>query len=208
MSRTTAGAPDAKMIRMRLSLRRSRVGEPGTITGTVRSDRRTSRLAGRLRRGDIALIDHLDLDRVTAQSLVSAGAVAVLNARRSISGRYPNLGPELLVRAGIPLIDDIGDDVFRDLRDGDLVSIDANTIRRGGAPVAHGIRQDADTVAAAMADARDGLVVQLEAFAANAAVFLRQEGGLLLDGVGLPTPRTRLAGRACVVVVRGYSYRT
>jgi len=86
-------------------LRRARSAEPGVTTGTVRLDRRTKRLVGRLRPGDIAVIDHVDLDRVAADSLVAVGVAAVLNAKPSISGRYPNLGPEVLIQAGIPLVD-------------------------------------------------------------------------------------------------------
>ena len=91
----------------------TRSAEPGTITGTARLDRRTKRLVGRLRPGDIAVIDHVDLDRVAADSLVAVGVAAVLNAKPSISGRYPNLGPEVLVKAGIPLVDDLGEERVR-----------------------------------------------------------------------------------------------
>src|SRR5882672_10052669 len=103
---------------MRLpTLRRARSAEPGVIAGTARLDRRTKRLVGRLRPGDIAVIDHVDLDRVASDSLVAVGAAAVLNAKPSISGRYPNLGPELLIGAGIPLIDELGEDLFQRLRE-------------------------------------------------------------------------------------------
>src|SRR5215468_5121279 len=107
---------------MRLpTLRRTRSAEPGVISGTVRLDRRTKRLVGRLRPGDIAAIDHVDLDRVAADSLVAVGVSAVLNAKPSISGRYPNLGPEVLVQAGIPLVDDLGEELFDRLREGEAV---------------------------------------------------------------------------------------
>jgi uncharacterized membrane-anchored protein len=195
------------MVTMRLpSLRRTRDTEPGLIAGPVRLDRRTKRLVGRLRRGDIALIDHVDLDRVAADALVVAGVAAVLNAKPSISGRYPNLGPELLIEAGIPLIDDLGEDTFQQIREGDQVEIDVNTVLIDGAPIAYGVRQDAESVAKAMADAREGLSVQLEAFAANTMEYLKQERELLLDGVGVPEIRTRIARRHCLIVVRGYDY--
>src|SRR6185503_20328878 len=106
-------AAHARMDTMRLpTLRRARSAEPGVITGAVRLDRRTKRLVGRLRPGEIAVIDHVDLDRVAADSLVAVGVAAVLNAKPSISGRYPNLGPEVLIAAGIPLLDDLGESVF------------------------------------------------------------------------------------------------
>jgi uncharacterized membrane-anchored protein len=176
------------------------------IAGTVRRDRRSKRLAGRLRPGDIAVIDHLDLDRVAAESLVTAEVSAVLNARPSISGRYPNLGPEVLVRAGIPLLDDLGEGLFELLREGERVQLDVDTVLRDGEPVARGVRHDPETVAAAMNAAREGLSVQLESFVANTMEYLKQERDLLLDGVGVPDIETGIAGRHCLVVVRGYDY--
>ncbi|TNH22771.1 hypothetical protein FHG89_28445 [Micromonospora orduensis] len=193
---------------MRLpTLRRNRNAEPGRVLGTARLDRRTKRLVGRLRPGDIAVIDHVDLDRVAADSLVAVGVAAVLNAKPSVSGRYPNLGPEVLVAAGIPLLDDLGEGVFERIREGDQVRIEGNTVFAGDEPVAHGSLQDAESVAKAMADAREGLSVQLEAFAANTMDYLRQERDLLLDGVGVPDIETQIQGRHCLIVVRGYDYK-
>jgi len=195
------------MVLMRLpTLRRSRGVEPGAVAGTVRLDRRTKRLVGRLRPGDIAVIDHLDLDRVAAESLVNAEVGAVLNAQPSISGRYPNLGPEVLVRAGVPLVDNLGESLFDVLREGDHVRVEGAIVERDGEQVARGVRQDAERVAAAMAAAREGLSAQLEAFVANTMEYLKQERDLLLDGVGVPDIQTEIAGRHCLVVVRGYDY--
>jgi uncharacterized membrane-anchored protein len=197
-----------RMAGMRLpTLRRTRTVEPGAVSGIARLDRRTKRLVGRLRPGDIAVIDHVDIDRVAADSLVAVGVAAVLNAKPSISGRYPNLGPEVLIQAGIVLIDDLGEDVFDRINEGDAVSVDGDTVVINGEAVATGVRQDAETVAAAMADAREGLSVQLEAFAANTMDYLKQERDLLLDGVGVPDVQTQIAGRHVLIVVRGYDYK-
>ena len=193
---------------MRLpTLRRTRPAEPGVISGPVRLDRRTKRLVGRLRPGDIAVIDHVDLDRVAADSLVAVGVAAVLNAKPSVSGRYPNLGPEVLIHAGIPLLDGFGEELFDRLGEGDVVRLEGDAVYRGDELVATGVRQDADSVAGAMADAREGLSVQLEAFAANTMEYLKQERELLLDGVGVPDVATRIARRHCLIVVRGYDYK-
>jgi uncharacterized membrane-anchored protein len=197
-----------RMATMRLpTVRRPRTVEPGVTAGTARLDRRTKRLVARLRPGDVAVIDHVDLDRVAADSLVAVGVAAVLNARPSISGRYPNLGPEVLIQAGIPLIDDLGEAVFQAVSEGDQVTVDGDQVLVNGEPVAKGTRQDAELVARAMAEAREGLSVQLEAFAANTMEYLRQERDLLLDGVGVPDIVTRVAGRHCLIVVRGYDYK-
>jgi uncharacterized membrane-anchored protein len=179
---------------------------PGVV-GTARVDRDIDRLLRRVEPGDIVVLDVLDLDRVTADALVDANIAGVVNASPSISGRYPNLGPEVLIKNGVVLVDNLGEDVFSRLHEGDLVSIDGDTVLLGGEPVATGVRQDTDTVAASMADAREGLSVQLEAFAANTMEYLKQERDLLLDGVGVPEVQTRIAGRHVLIVVRGYDYK-
>lgn len=191
---------------MRLSLRhRTAPAGPG-IGGTARVDTRTKSLTKRLRPGDVAVIDHLDIDRVSAEALVACRPAAVLNAARSTSGRYPNLGPDILVEAGIPLIDDLGPDVLT-LAEGQQVRVLDNQVLDGDRVVAEGTRQDAESVAAAMAEARTGLAVQLEAFAANTMDYLRRERDLLLDGVGVPDIRTHIEGRHVLIVVRGYHYK-
>jgi uncharacterized membrane-anchored protein len=163
-------------------------------------------LTKRLRPGEIAVIDHLDIDRVSAEALVSCRPAAVLNAARSTSGRYPNLGPEILVAAGVPLIDDLGPDVLT-LTEGGHAEVVGGQVRQGDQVVAEGTLQDAETVAAAMEDARAGLSVQLEAFAANTMDYLRRERELLLDGVGVPDISTAIDGRQVLIVVRGYHYK-
>ncbi len=208
MSRGDSVRRRVRMAGMRLpTLRRARATELGPISGLARLDRRTKRLTGRLRPGEIAVIDHLDLDRVAADSLVASGVTAVLNAKPSISGRYPNLGPEVLIQGGVVLVDGLGEEVFKALREGQTISIDGGDVLRDGEVVASGVRQDAESVAKSMADAREGLSVQLEAFAANTLDYMKHERDLLLDGVGVPDVNTRIAGRHVLIVVRGYDYK-
>jgi uncharacterized membrane-anchored protein len=194
---------------MRLpTLRRNRTADGlSGVTGTARLDRRTKRLTPRLKAGDIAVIDHVDLDRVAADALVASGVAAVVNAAPSISGRYPNLGPEVIVAAGIPLLDAVGEQVFDQLRDGQTLRLDGTDLYAGDELVATGTAQDTETVAAAMAEARAGLSVQLESFAANTMEYMKRERDLLLDGVGVPQIRTKIDGRHCLIVVRGYDYQ-
>jgi len=189
------------------SLRRPRTSTVG-VTGPARLDRRTRLLAKRLRPGDIALIDHVDIDRSAAIALVEAQVAAVVNIAPSISGRYPNLGPDVLVNAGIPLLDDVGAGVFSAVNDGDLIRVDGDTVYVGDEPAAVGVRQDKASVAASMAASRVGMASQLEAFSANAVEHLRREQRLLLDGEGLPTTKTSFEGRQVVVVLRTFDYKS
>ena len=138
---------------MRLpTLRRSRPAELPGVVGTVRLDRRTKNLTKRLAPGDIAVIEHLDLDRVSAEALVAARVGMVINTVESISGRYPNLGPEILIEAGIPLVDAAGTDLFGLLEEGQRVRVDDGALYRGQTLIATGAVHDATTVAAAMDD--------------------------------------------------------
>ena len=190
---------------IRLPARSNRSPRDG-LGGPARVDRRTKDLTKRLRPGDVAVIDHEDLDRVSAEALVACKPAAVVNASSSISGRYPNLGPEILVAAGIPLLDRAGPDVMA-IKDGTELSLVGGTVRAADDTVATATVLDNDAVQEAMTLARAGLSDQLEAFAQNTMDYLRKERELLFDGVGVPDIRTDLDGRHALIVVRGYHYK-
>jgi uncharacterized membrane-anchored protein len=179
---------------------------PGVI-GTARLDRKTKNLTKRLNPGDIAIIDHRDLDRVSADALISCRVSAVVNASRSITGRYPNMGPHLLVEAGIPLVDDVGPDVFARVTEGQTVWLDHDALYLADEIIAKGALQSPESVAQAETEAKAGLATQLEAFVANTMEYLKRERELLIEGAGVPELRTRLHGKHVLVVVRGYHYR-
>ncbi len=183
-------------------LTRSSSSRPG-IVGTVRTDRDINRLLQRLNPGDIAVIDILDLDRITADALVDARVSAVVNVSPSISGRYPNLGPEVLVANGITLIDSIGPDVFKKVKDGSTVRVHNGGIYNGDRRLIAGTpRTDAD-VHDLMTEAKTGLVAHLEAFSGNTIEFIRSESPLLIDGIGIPDVDIDLRNRHVVVVSDG-----
>jgi len=189
------------------TLRRRSDALPG-LSGVARLDRRTTRLAGRLHPGDIAIIDHVDLDRIAAEALAAARPAAIINAQPSISGRYPNLGPEVLVSRGILLLDNVGAEIFAAVKEGTRIRIDGDTVYVGEQPVARGLLQNPGSVASQMHEAKAGLANQLEAFAATTAVYMNRERELLIDGVGIPMVRTDFANKHVVVVVRGYDFET
>ena len=173
----------------------------------ARVDARTKRLVGRMQPGDVAVLDHEDLDRVSAEGLVGAGVAAVVNAGRSITGRYPNLGPLILLDAGIPLVDGVGPLVLRKVTEGDLVKVDGDRILSGDRLLAVGVRQSEESVRLAMEEARAGLADSFESFARNTVDFMQRERDLLFGGSGLPALAHELAGRPVLVVVRGYQYK-
>jgi uncharacterized membrane-anchored protein len=174
----------------------------------ARIDPRTKVLVRRLEPGDIAIIDHPDLDRVSADELIACRVAAVVNASRSVTGRYPNLGPELLFEAGIPLVDDVGKDLLSRVTEGAAVRLDKDILYNDADQViAKGVLLTEASLATAMEDANAGTATQIDAFAANTLEFLRRERDLLNNGVELPELATSMRDKHVLVVVRGYRYR-
>jgi uncharacterized membrane-anchored protein len=178
------------------------------VIGMVRVDRRTKNLVKRALPGDIAVIDHADLDRVAADGLIEAGVAAVVNASPSLTGRYPNGGPIALVDAGVPLIDDVGADVMEQLVEGSTVRIDKGEIWLGGELVGKGLVLTRDEVESRMEAARAAIGVELERFAENTLEYIRREARDAFEPVELPPLRTKFKGRHALVVVRGHDYRS
>ncbi|MDP9420657.1 MAG: putative cytokinetic ring protein SteA [Actinomycetota bacterium] len=176
------------------------------ICGPARVDRRTKDLIGRLRPGDVAVIDHLDLDRVAAEGLVLAGPAAVVNAAASISGRYANVGPLLLAAAGIPLVDGVGAEVMEALVDGAEVRIEGDRLA-SGTWSGRGTRQDMLSLERLVEASRTSLSDELERFATNTLEYLRSEHRLLLGDLPVPDLGVALAGRHVLVVVRGHEHK-
>lgn len=179
---------------------------PGLV-GRARLDRRTKNLTRRLQPGDIAIIDHADLDRVSAESLLHCQVAAVVNVGESITGRYPNLGPELLVEAGVPVLDGVGPEVFERVSEGQYVRLEHETLYLGEAVVATGTVLTAGAVSAAMTAARDGLSAQIRAFMANTVEYIGRDFEELIDGIRVPKLKTKLDGKHVLVVARGYRHR-
>ena len=124
----------------------------------------------------------------------------MVNASPSISGRYPNLGPEVLVNSGIILVDGVGDKVFSRLKDGAKVRLDEGSLYAGDDLIGTGTVQTVESVADLMIDAKAGMSAQLEAFAANAIEYMKRERSLLLDGVGIPEVNTEIEDRQVLLV--------
>jgi uncharacterized membrane-anchored protein len=153
------------------------------------------------------VIDHDDLDRVTAEALIDTGVSGVVNAASSITGRYPNLGPLILVQAGVPLIDSVGQLLLRKVREGDSIRMEGDRVIAGDRLVGVGIRQSEHSIRGAMAEAQIALAERFESFAANTVDFMQRERDLLFGGSGLPALDRDLAHRPVLVVVRGYNYK-
>jgi len=186
---------------MKMSALLSRNAEPRPgVSGTARVDRDIDRLLRRVGPGDIVVLDALDLDRITADALVEAGVAAVVNASTSISGRYPNLGPEVLVANNVTLIDETGPDVFKKVKDGARVRVNNGGVYAGDRRIALGTERTDEEIHELMHEAKSGLVAHLEAFAGNTIEFIRSESPLLIDGMGIPDIDVDVNRRHVIVV--------
>ena len=188
-------------------LRRRVAPVEGAITGRARVDKRTKDLLVRLQPGEIAVIDHPDIDRVAAEGLVQRQAGAVINASRSTTGRYPNLGPLLLCSAGVHVLDDVGPDVMKVSEGARLIVRDDKVLRADGTEIARGrvlTLEDAET---AIDQAKQSISVELERFAENTIGYIKDERDVLLEAARLPEVETEFHGRHVLLVVRGYDYK-
>jgi uncharacterized membrane-anchored protein len=175
--------------------------------GRARVDRRTKNLIKRLEPGDIAVVDHEDLDRVAAEGLIEARVSGVVNASRLISGRYPNVGPLLLAAAGIVLLDDVGESVMDDLEEGQVIRVEGGEVWVGPALVASGERQTLQSLEEAYEAAKVTMGDELERFAENTLEYMRRERSLILDSPDLPDLEVEVGGRHVLIVVRGHDYK-
>ena len=186
---------------------RTRLHADSGLAGTARTDRRTAALLSRLRPGDIAVLDQVDLDGPTAEALVDAGVVAVVNRASMISGRYPNRGPQVLVDARIRMVDQAtgrdGRDLIGAVVDGRRVVLRGGSVLNGDQVVAEGRELTADDVEQQLLAAQAGMATQLQMITHNSAEFLRRDEALVLHGEGVPRLGTRLRGRPVVVVGHG-----
>jgi uncharacterized membrane-anchored protein len=177
------------------------------VTGPVRLGRRTKRLVKTLQPGAIAVLDHRDLDRVSAEDLIAAGVRAVLNCRPSSTGAYPNMGPLLLVQAGVHLVDLPDDQLFEALRDGEQITLRGADVLRGTTVLGHGTVQEPEAVRAATDDRRREIGDALEAFAQNTIEHMLEERELLSGRIELPRFATDFRDRPALIVVRGVDHQ-
>ena len=177
------------------------------LSGPGRPGRRTKLLVKSLRPGDVAIVDHRDLDRVSAEDLVAAGAVAVLNCRPSSTGSYPNMGPLLLVQAGVHLVDLEDDAIFDRLRDHQTITVRGGEVLRNGEVIARGTVQEPEAVRAATDERRREIGDALEAFAQNTIEHMLEERELLSGRIELPRFDTEFRDRPALIVVRGVDHQ-
>lgn len=175
--------------------------------GTAKLDKRTKDLVKRLGPNDIAIIDHEDMDRVSAETLLDSKVEVVVNVARSISGAYPNIGPLLLARGGVQILDNVGHAVFELLSEGDHIVVQGDTVLKDGVVIAEGVRLSVDSIEKELEGARDNIGVRLDEFARNTIEYLDKERELLSSSMWVPDIKTELNGRHVLVAVRGYDFR-
>ena len=182
-------------------------GAPPEFAGPARLGKRTTRLVKRLGPGDIAVIDHDAIDRVSGEDLVACGVRCVVNVARSASPRYGNQGPVIMTEAGIHLVDTPGAPLFDVLKDGEHLTVRGGSIYRGDELVWEGEVQDRDAVTRAYEAGRRGIGEALEAFATNTMTHIREERELVSGNLDLPDFDTNFRDRPVLVVVRGVDHK-
>ncbi len=173
------------------------------VSGRARVDRRTKNLLHRVAAGEIAVISHTDLDAVCASALVERRVGAVVNAQRSLSGRFPHPGPTMLVRAGVPLIDQAGESLMDKVRDGEPLEIVDGSVYSNGERIAEGTLLTDEQLQLQLEEAKENVAGEMARFVENTLSYVEREQGLLFEPFSLPQLRTHIKGKHCLIVVRG-----
>ncbi|HEV7616129.1 MAG TPA: putative cytokinetic ring protein SteA [Solirubrobacterales bacterium] len=187
--------------------RRNGARPQSPVEGTARLGERTKHLVKRLHPGDVAVIDHVNIDRIAAEELIEAGVVAVLNASESSNGRYPNAGPLMLAHAGILLLDAPGAGLFELLKDGDKVRVEGGTVKIADQEVLRGRILGAAELELQLEEQRERIDEALAEFAENTVAHVRQETDLLTGAVEFPSTKASFRDRHVLIVVRGDRHR-
>ncbi len=177
------------------------------VKAPIRVDRKTKKLAKRIQPGEIAVINHVDIDEVAANSLVEAKVKLVINAAESISGRYPNKGPGILTENNILIIDRVGEDVFNNVTEGETLVVEDGKIFRGDELIGEGDVLTKEKVAVQIKLAYDNLGEELDRFIDNTIEYAKKEKGFILGEVEIPKVKTKYRGKQVLIVVRGQDYK-
>jgi len=177
------------------------------VEAPIKVDRKTKRLAKRLTGGEIAVINHMDIDEVAANSLVEGKVKLVINAAQSISGKYPNKGPGILTDKNILIIDNIGQELFDELKEGQIIEVNNGQIYRDGQLLGEGSVLDKGKVSIKIKEAYDNMSVELDRFIDNTIEYAKKEKGFILGEVEIPKVKTKYKDRHVLVVVRGQDYK-
>jgi len=180
---------------------------PEAETAVARLDKRTKNLVKRLREGEVAIIDHSDIDRVSAESLIERKPCCVVNAACSVTGNYPNLGPLMMVASGMTVLDEVGQGIFEMVHEGDRISVVGDRVMRGGLEVVRGKLLTLEEIEWRIEESKKRLGKHLGDFAANTMELLEAEKEILLESVELPYITTKFKGRHALIVVRGHDYK-
>ena len=198
--------------RLRGLLGRREGAEVGTdperrVVGPARLGKRTKDLVKRLEVGEIAIIDHADLDRIAAEDLAASRVAGVINVAPFSTGRYPNIGPLILARSGVVLVEAVGAPLFESLDRGDVIELDGGDVLLSGTTLANGTRPSIGDLEERLAEQRSRIDRAIAEFATNTIEHVREESELLSGEIRLPQTRTRFDGRHVLIVVRGPRYR-
>ncbi|MTI60815.1 MAG: hypothetical protein FH762_12735 [Firmicutes bacterium] len=176
------------------------------IKGRVILNKKTKDLVKEIKVNEIAVIDHRDVDQIAASSLVEKQVKAIINISPSISGRYPNVGPEILLLAGIPVIDISDGDLFSTLNNGDEILFKKGLLYKSGQIIARGEELSREQVKNKNNQARTNLEKELNKFLDNTLSYIDKEKNEFFN-IKTPELGIDFNGKHVLIVVRGVDYK-
>jgi uncharacterized membrane-anchored protein len=177
------------------------------IESIAKKDSKTKNLVKRLNCGDIAVIKHRDIDEIAAWSLVEKKPKAIINTYPSMSGKYPNRGPAILLEAGIQMLDTYDELIFDVIEENSTVKILNEKLFIDDRYIGKGKLLTREIIKLKTQEAEENLEVVLDDFIDNTLEYAKKEKKLILDNLKIPNINTHIKNRHVLVVVRGKDYK-
>ncbi len=182
-----------------------RIFDNPIMTGIVRVHRSTKQLISTLEPDRIAVICHDDLDDLSAEGLIEAGARAVINTGQTMTGTIPVTGPLMLLEHGIPIFE-MEPVWFSVIKDHEQIAISGDSAMFGGQRVP--CRSfTKDNWLECYRHAQESYHERLADFINNTLEYATKEKELVLKPVYCPELQVKMEGRHALVVVRGHGFR-
>ncbi len=175
------------------------------IKGIAKKDKVTKNLTNRLKAKDIAIISHKDLDEIAAISLVESKISCIINTEETISGKYPNRGPAILVENNIPIFE--VDNDLKAIKEGEEIEIIGDEIYRNGNLISKCLYLSKDKIEKLLKLGYDNIESELDLFIENTLEYAKREKALVTGDISIPDIKTKIKDKHVLIVVRGKDYK-
>jgi len=175
--------------------------------GYIKKDIKTKNLIKRLKPGDVPVLLHEDIDEVAAYSLIDKKVKLVINCAKSFTGKYPANGVKILIENNVEIIDDMGQEFYDNLNEGDIIEIEQNKIYINKEYICDAKYLDVQEFNKMYTESYKNMEQILEHFIQNTLEYAKQEKWFILSSLELPDIKVNMFDKHVLVVTRGIDFK-